>query len=52
MRIDPALIPYLTMAEKNGETVAASVRQIGEPVRAVQTEFRLVPEFGPLRLRG
>jgi uncharacterized protein (DUF362 family) len=52
MRIDPALIPYLTMAEKHGETVAASVRQIGEPVRAVQTEFRLVPEFGPLRLRG
>ena len=52
MRIDPALIPYLTMAEKNGETVAASVRQIGEPLRAVQTEFRLVPEFGPLRLRG
>ena len=52
MRIDPALIPYLTMAQKNGETVAASVRQIGEPLRAVQTEFRLVPEFGPLRLRG
>jgi uncharacterized protein (DUF362 family) len=52
MRIDPALIPYLQMAEENGETAAASVRQIGEAVRAVETEFRLVPEFAALRLRG
>ncbi len=52
MRIDPTLLPYLTMAEDNGQTAETGVHQIGEPVRAVETEFRLVPEFGALRLRG
>jgi len=51
MRIDPTLIPYLQMTEDNGQTGAARVHQIGEPVRAVQTEFRLIPMFGALRLR-
>jgi uncharacterized protein (DUF362 family) len=52
MRIDPTLIPYLQMTEDNGQTLAASVHQIGEPVRAVQTEFRLIPMYEPLRLRA
>ena len=52
MRIDPTLIPYLQMTEDNGQTRAASVHQIGEPVRAVQTEFRLIPMYQPLRLRA
>ncbi len=52
MRIDPTLVTYLKLAEDNGQTLASNVRQIGEPVRAVQTEFRLVPEFAALRLRG
>ena len=52
MRIDPTLIPYLQMTEDNGQTRAASVHQIGEPVRAVQTEFRLIPMYEPLRLRA
>jgi uncharacterized protein (DUF362 family) len=52
MRIDPTLVTYLQLAQDNGQTLASNVHQIGEPVRAVQTEFRLVPEFAALRLRG
>ncbi len=52
MRIDPKLIPYLQMTEDNGQAQAANVHQIGEPVRAVQTEFRLIPMFEALRLRA
>ncbi len=52
MRIDPTVIPYLKMAEDNGQTEASRVEQIGEPVRAVETEFQLIREFGLLRLRA
>jgi uncharacterized protein (DUF362 family) len=52
MRIDPTLVEYLKLAEDNGQTGANNVRQIGEPLRAVRTEFRLVPEFAALRLRA
>jgi uncharacterized protein (DUF362 family) len=52
MRIDPARVGYLKMAENNGQTREDRVQQIGEAVRSVQTEFRLVQEFRGLRLRG
>ena len=52
MRIDPTLIPYLQMTEDNGQTKAGGVHQIGEPLRAVQTEFRLIPMYAALRLRA
>jgi uncharacterized protein (DUF362 family) len=50
MRIDPAQIAYLTLAENNGQATAGNVQQIGEPVRAVETEFRLLEQFRTLRL--
>ena len=52
MRIDPTLIPYLQMTEDSGQTRAANVHQIGEPVSAVATEFHLIPMYEPLRLRA
>ncbi len=52
MRIDPTLIPYLQMTEDNAQTKAEGVHQIGEPVRALETEFRLIPMYAPLRLRA
>ncbi len=52
MRIDPTFIPYLQMTEDNGQTKAAGVHQIGEPVSAVETEFQLIPMYAPLRLRA
>jgi uncharacterized protein (DUF362 family) len=50
MRIDPTLIPYLQLTDE-GQTRAAGVHQIGEPIRAVETAFRLIPMYGALRLR-
>jgi uncharacterized protein (DUF362 family) len=52
MGIDPTLLPYLQMTEDKGQTRADRVRQIGETVRAVRTDFKLIEMFGPLRLRG
>ncbi|HVP10460.1 MAG TPA: DUF362 domain-containing protein, partial [Phycisphaerae bacterium] len=52
MRINPAVLPYLQMAEDKGQTDAAKVQQIGESIAAVQTEFKLISEFAPIRLRG
>src|ERR1017187_144099 len=52
MRIDPMRIGYLQLASENGQTKAASVHQIGEPVRAVETEFQLIPMYSALRLRA
>ncbi len=50
MRIDPARIQYLRLAEDNGQTTEANVRQIGEPIRSVATAFRLIGRFADLRM--
>jgi uncharacterized protein (DUF362 family) len=51
MRIDPARIHYLRLAEDNGQTAEANVRQIGESIRSVATEFQLIDLFADLRMR-
>jgi uncharacterized protein (DUF362 family) len=51
MRIDPRPIPYLQLAGDNGQTEEANVRQIAEPIRAVETEFALIELFRSLRLK-
>ena len=50
MRIDPARIHYLGLASDLGQTTEANVKQIGEPIRTVQTEFALLPAFQSLRI--
>jgi uncharacterized protein (DUF362 family) len=45
MGIDPAKIGHLRMAETQGQTLEANVRQIGEPIRGVRAPFELLPEF-------
>jgi uncharacterized protein (DUF362 family) len=49
MGIDPAQVEYLKLAETRGQTVEANVEQIGEPVRAVRTNFELIEPFQALR---
>jgi uncharacterized protein (DUF362 family) len=50
MRINPAAIQYLLLAEDNGQATQGNVRQIGESIRSVQTEFRLIDQFRGFRL--
>ncbi len=50
MRIDPAKIHYLELASDLGQTTEANVKQIGELIRTVQTEFALLPAFQSLRI--
>ncbi|HSW48908.1 MAG TPA: DUF362 domain-containing protein [Bryobacteraceae bacterium] len=50
MGIDPARIGHLRMAQTQGQTMEANVRQIGEPIRSVRTAFELLPEFRSIRL--
>jgi uncharacterized protein (DUF362 family) len=50
MGVDPQLVRHLSMAQTASQTVASCVRQIGEPVEKVRTDFELVPEFRGLRL--
>jgi uncharacterized protein (DUF362 family) len=50
MRIDPRRIGYLTMTAAAGQTEGYNVKQIGEPIGAVQTKFELLPELAGLRL--
>lgn len=50
MGIDPAKVRYLKMFETMGQTEAANLRQVGETVEAVRTDFELLPEFQALRL--
>jgi uncharacterized protein (DUF362 family) len=52
MGIDPALVSYLRLAAERGQTEEAKVEQIGEPVRAVRTNFELIPQFRALRWNG
>ena len=51
MGVNPELVRHLVMAQTISQTREASVRQIGERLEAVRTEFELVPEFGALRLK-
>ncbi len=51
MEIDPESIGYLKLCAENGQTAEGGVQQIGEPVRAVRTEFKLIPQFSALRLK-
>ncbi len=50
MRINPAAIGYLLLAESNGQASEGNVRQIGESIRSVETEFRLIDQWKALRL--
>lgn len=50
MRLDPAKVRYLELAESLGQTREENVEQIAEPIRSVQTAFELLPEFASLRL--
>jgi uncharacterized protein (DUF362 family) len=52
MGIDPALVSYLRLADARGQTEEARVEQIGEAVRAVRTNFELIPQFRVLRWNG
>jgi uncharacterized protein (DUF362 family) len=52
MGIDPALVSYLRLADARGQTEEARVEQIGEAVRAVRTNFELIPQFRALRWNG
>ena len=53
MRIDPLRLGYLRMAAESGAPLAeAHIRQTGENIAAVATQFELVPEFRALRLEG
>lgn len=50
MRIDPAKIRYLDLVSDFGQTAEANVKQVGESIRAVQTEFALLPAFQTFRI--
>lgn len=51
MGVNPELIRHLAMAQTMSQTQEANVRQIGERLDAVRTEFELIPEYGTLRLK-
>ncbi len=50
MGIDPRKIRYLRMAETQGQTIEANVRQIGESIGGLRAPFELLPEFHSIRL--
>jgi uncharacterized protein (DUF362 family) len=53
MKIDPLRIQYLRLtAEGDGYMTERNIQQIGEPVAAVATPFKLIPEFATLRLEN
>lgn len=52
MGIEPGAIEYLKAAAGEGQTEERNVRQLGEPVPSVRTDFELLPEFRALRLRS
>ena len=51
MGVNPELVRHLVMAQTMSQTQEASVRQIGESLDAVRTDFHLLPEFSGLRLK-
>jgi len=50
MGIDPAKIGYLQMSAGISSLAESNIRQTGEAVSAVRTDFRLLPDFQSIRL--
>jgi uncharacterized protein (DUF362 family) len=51
MGVNPELVRHLAMAQTVSQTREANVRQIGERLGAVRSEFELMPRFAALRLK-
>jgi len=50
MKINPAAIHYLRLAATPDHMEEEFIRQIGEPIKNVQTSFDLIPLFQSIRL--
>ncbi len=50
MKIDPSMIRYLRLAAGPSRLAEESIRQIGEPIKNVQTPFELIEPFQNIRL--
>ena len=50
MKINPASIRYLRLATGPGGLEEAGIKQIGEPIKSVQTAFDLIEPFQSIRL--
>jgi uncharacterized protein (DUF362 family) len=50
MRINPAAVRYLRLAGGPGHLDEANIRQVGEPIKSVQTAFELIDLFQSIRL--
>jgi uncharacterized protein (DUF362 family) len=50
MRIEPRKIPYLLLEARPGALEPEAIQEIGEPIRAFETPFELIPQFRSLRL--
>lgn len=50
MRINPTAVRYLRLAGGPGHLDEANIRQIGEPIKSVQTPFELIDLFQAIRL--
>jgi uncharacterized protein (DUF362 family) len=51
MGIDPQMVGYLGLEETQGQNREEGVRQIGEALGRVRTDFELLPAFAGVRLR-
>jgi len=49
MGIDPTRIPYLQLARGEQNLSEGAFRQIGEGIRSVRTDFKLVDEWAGIR---
>jgi uncharacterized protein (DUF362 family) len=50
MKINPSMIHYLRLAAGPTRLAEEAIRQIGEPVKSVQTAFNLIESFQNIRL--
>jgi uncharacterized protein (DUF362 family) len=50
MKINPSMIGYLRLAAGPSRLAEQSIRQIGEPLKDVQTPFKLIEQFQNIRL--
>jgi len=50
MKINPSGIRYLRLAAGPNHLDDENIRQIGEPIKSVQTPFELIPQFQTIRL--
>ena len=50
MKINPSMVRYLRLAAGPSRLAEESVRQIGEPIKNVQTPFDLIEPFQNIRL--